>query len=139
MAAATAMLWLAAFLVDHHQQRDGRSPGGFFSGHQRWRQLRLPWSGEAGDYQPEQRVGEPSNRLARQGSDMDLTASQAADRAAAILQGLDADAKRAGDQAAAARAWLDLARYLREDEQRSPSVPDPSGSGRRVHPDALTG
>jgi hypothetical protein len=41
---------------------------------------------------------------------MDLTASQAADRAAAILQGLDADAKKAGDQAAVARAWLDLAR-----------------------------
>jgi hypothetical protein len=31
---------------------------------------------------------------------MDLTASQAADQAAAILQGLDADTKRAGDQAA---------------------------------------
>jgi hypothetical protein len=75
---------------------------------------------------------------------MDLTASQAADRAAAILQGLDADAKKAdakkaGDQAAVARAWLDLARYLREEEQRSPSVPDPAGTGRRIHPDALTG
>jgi hypothetical protein len=70
---------------------------------------------------------------------MDLTASQAADQAATILQGLDADAKKAGDQAAVAHAWLDLARYLREDEQRSPSVPDPSGSGRRIHPDALTG
>jgi len=33
---------------------------------------------------------------------MDLTASQAADRAAAILQGLDADAKKAGDQATVA-------------------------------------
>jgi hypothetical protein len=30
----------------------------------------------------------------------DLTASQAADQAAAILQRLDADAKKAGDQAA---------------------------------------
>jgi hypothetical protein len=70
---------------------------------------------------------------------MDLTASQAADQAAAILQGLDADAKRAGDQAAVARAWLDLARYLRGDEDRIPSVPDPSASGQRIHPDALTG
>jgi hypothetical protein len=39
----------------------------------------------------------------------DLTASQAADKAAAILQGLDADTNKAGDQAAVARAWLDLA------------------------------
>jgi hypothetical protein len=70
---------------------------------------------------------------------MDFTAAQAADRAAAILQGLDADAKRAGDQAAVARAWLDLARYLREDEDRIPSVPDAQGSGQRIHPDALTG
>jgi hypothetical protein len=31
---------------------------------------------------------------------MDLTASQAADKAAAILQGLDADTKKAGDQTA---------------------------------------
>ena len=60
---------------------------------------------------------------------MDFTAAQAADRAAAILQGLDADAKRAGDQATVARAWLDLARYLREDEDRIPSVPDAQGSG----------
>jgi hypothetical protein len=70
---------------------------------------------------------------------MDLTASQAADKAAAILEGLDADTKKAGDQAAVARAWLDLARYLREDEDRVPSMPDPSGSGQRIHPDALTG
>jgi hypothetical protein len=60
---------------------------------------------------------------------LDLTASQAADHAAAILQGLDADTKRAGDQAAVARAWLDLARYLREDEDRVPSVPDPQSRG----------
>jgi hypothetical protein len=70
---------------------------------------------------------------------MDLTASQAADQAAAILQGLDADAKKAGDQAAVARAWLDLARYLREDEDRIPSVPNPAAPGQRIHPDALTG
>ena len=57
---------------------------------------------------------------------MDLTASQAADQAAAILQGLDADTKKAGDQAAVARAWLDLARYLREQENSIPSVPHPS-------------
>jgi hypothetical protein len=36
---------------------------------------------------------------------------------AAILQGLDADSKKAGDQAAVARAWLDLARFLREQEK----------------------
>ena len=70
---------------------------------------------------------------------MDLSASQAADRAAAILQGLDADAKKAGDQAAVARAWLDLARYLREQENSIPSVPDPSDPGKRIHPDAFTG
>ena len=70
---------------------------------------------------------------------MDLTASQAADQAAAILQGLDADAKKAGDQAAVARAWLDLARYLREQENSIPSVPDPSKPGKRIHPDAFTG
>jgi small-conductance mechanosensitive channel len=70
---------------------------------------------------------------------MDLTASQAADQAAAILQGLDADTKKAGDQAAVARAWLDLARYLREQENSIPSVPHPSEPGRRIHPDALTG
>ena len=60
---------------------------------------------------------------------MDFPAAQAADRAAAILQGLDADAKRAGDQATVARAWLDLTRYLREDEDRIPSVPDAQRSG----------
>jgi hypothetical protein len=70
---------------------------------------------------------------------MDITASQAADKATDILQGLDADAKKAGDQAAVARAWLDLARYLREGDDRIPSVADPSGSGQRIHPDALTG
>jgi hypothetical protein len=70
---------------------------------------------------------------------MDLTASQAVDKAAAILDGLEADAKRAGEQATVARAWLDLARYLREDEHSIPSVPDPSGSGERIHPDAFTG
>ena len=70
---------------------------------------------------------------------MDLTASQAAEKAAAILQGLDADAKKAGDQAAVARAWLDLARYLREDEDRIPSAPNPADPGQRIHPDALTG
>ena len=61
----------------------------------------------------------------------DLTASQAADQAAAILQGLDADAKKAGDQAAVARAWLDLASI--------PSVSHPSEPGKRIHPDAFTG
>jgi hypothetical protein len=70
---------------------------------------------------------------------MDLTASQAAEKAAAILQGLDADAKKAGDQAAVARAWLDLARFLREDEDRIPSAPNPADPGQRIHPDALTG
>jgi hypothetical protein len=45
----------------------------------------LPWPREAGDYQPGQRVGEASSHLARRGVTMDLTASQAADRAAAIL------------------------------------------------------
>jgi hypothetical protein len=70
---------------------------------------------------------------------MDLTASQAADQAAAILQGLDADAKKAGDQAAVAQAWLDLARYLREDQDRVPSVANPAEPGQRIHPDALTG
>jgi hypothetical protein len=70
---------------------------------------------------------------------LDLTATQAADHAAVILQGLDADTKKAGDQAAVARAWLDLARYLREDEGRVPSVPDPAEPGQRIHPDALTG
>ena len=70
---------------------------------------------------------------------MDLNASQAADRAAAILESLDADARKAGGRAAVARAWLDLARYLREQEHSVPSVPDPSGSGSRVHPDAFTG
>jgi small-conductance mechanosensitive channel len=70
---------------------------------------------------------------------MDLTASQAADQAATILQGLDADAKKAGDQAAVARAWLDLARYLREQENSSPSMPHPSEPGKRIHPDAVVG
>ena len=70
---------------------------------------------------------------------MELTASQAADQAAAILQGLDADAKKAGDQAAVARAWLDLARYLHEKENSIPSVPHPAESGKQIHPDAYTG
>ena len=63
---------------------------------------------------------------------MDLTASQAADQAAAILQGLDADTKKAGDQAA-------VARYLREQENSIPSVPHPSEPGKRIHPDAVVG
>jgi hypothetical protein len=52
---------------------------------------------------------------------------------------LDADAKKAGDHAAVARAWLDLARYLREQENSSPSVPHPSEPGKRIHPDAVAG
>jgi hypothetical protein len=70
---------------------------------------------------------------------MDLTASEAVDRAVAILEGLDANSKKAGKQAAVARAWLDLARLLRELEHTIPSVLDPSGPERRVHPDALPG
>jgi hypothetical protein len=46
---------------------------------------------------------------------------------------------QSGDQAAVARAWLDLARYLREQENSIPSVPHPSEPGKRIHPDAFTG
>jgi hypothetical protein len=50
-----------------------------------------------------------------------------------------ADAKKAGDQAAVARNLLDLACYLREDEDPSPSVANPAEPGQQIHPDALTG
>jgi hypothetical protein len=52
---------------------------------------------------------------------------------------LDADTKKAGDQAAVARAWLDLARYLREQENNIPSVPHPSEPGKQIHPDTFAG
>ena len=52
---------------------------------------------------------------------------------------MDLTASQAADQAAVARAWLDLARYLREQENSSPSVPHPSEPGKRIHPDAVVG
>jgi hypothetical protein len=70
---------------------------------------------------------------------MDLTASQAVDKAAAILEGLDVNAKKASAKAAVACAWLDLARLLWEKEHSIPSVPQPTDPGKRIHPDAFTG
>jgi hypothetical protein len=109
----------------------------------RWQQ-RPNWLWEQGvgarGYRPDVMGRRPAQiTLPGRGVIMDLTASQAADQAATVLQGLDADTKKAGDQAAVARAWLDLARYLREQENSTPSVPHPSEPGKRIHPDAVVG
>ncbi len=71
---------------------------------------------------------------------MELSAAQAVDKAVALLESLD-DGKKASDRAVVARAWLDLARYLREDEQRAAAgqaASEPT-EGRRIHPDMFTG